>query len=267
MESDGCWNEPVRYDPESEEETAMSVTVTQTPQTNRAMTDPRLAWSLKLVVAIWLTAAVGRLLTPLLQTILPTLTAEVTAWPALVLYVIGGLSLAAVLARRSGPAAVGLSGGLLRRSLLWGAAIGVVLMLLDWINTYAYYRAGNPPMAEMERLLVELRLIVLFPALTLAEELLWRGMLARGLQDAGMNRHLIVVLTTMAYAVNHFFVAPVGVTEQALMTMMALPIGIIGGYLTLATRNVSGALVLHLLTLVSMIVDIYWMPALAAMGR
>jgi uncharacterized protein len=229
--------------------------------------DPRLAMSLKLVAAIWLTAVLARLAAPLLQALWPPITPELTAWPALLVYVIGSLALAVVLVRRSGGwESVGLRGGALRRSLAWGFSIGVVLMALDWFNTYSYYRAGNGPMVEMERLLVELRLIVLFPALTLAEELLWRGILARGLQDAGMNRHLIVALTTAAYAVNHFFVAPVGVTEQALMTMMALPIGIIGGYLTLATRNVSGALLLHLLTVVSMIVDIYWMPALAAMG-
>jgi hypothetical protein len=106
-------------------------------------------------------------------------------------------------------------------------------------------------MAEMGRLPVELRLIGLFPALTPAEELLWRGMPSPALQDVG----------------SPFFVAPVGVAEQALMTMTALPIGLRGGYLTPAAGNVSGALVLHLLPLVSMIVDIDGMPAPAAMGR
>lgn len=254
--------------PAAEMESMMRSTAMQASHTQPWAADPRLGWSLKLVAAIWLTAVAARLTAPLLQPALPAFSVESAAWPSLVLYVIGSLALAAAVYRRSGSlAAVGLGGGLLRRSLVWGAVIGTVLMGLDWINTYAYYRAGNPPMAEMEHLLRELRLIYLFPALTLAEELLWRGLIARGLQDAGLNRHLIVLLTTAAYAVNHFFVAPVGVTEQALMALMALPIGIVGGYLTLATRNVGGSLLLHLLTVVSMVVDIYWMPALAAIGR
>jgi hypothetical protein len=37
----------------------MSMPVPQTPQTHRVMTDPRLAWSLKLVAAIRLTAVVS----------------------------------------------------------------------------------------------------------------------------------------------------------------------------------------------------------------
>jgi len=44
---------------------------------------------------------------------------------------------------------------------------------------------------------------------------------------------------------------------------MALPIGVIGGYLVLRTRNVWAAVWLHGLSLVAMVADIFIIPGLA----
>lgn len=115
-------------------------------------------------------------------------------------------------------------------------------------------------MAQMEEILIGMRLVFFFPLLVLAEEFLWRGILLSGLHDAGINRHLAVLLTTAAYALNHFAVAPVGMVERAMMAAMGLPIGIAGGYLVLKTRNVWAAVALHGLTMISMIVDIFVIP-------
>jgi len=80
--------------------------------------------------------------------------------------------------------------------------------------------------------------------------------------EKGFNPHITVLLTTMLYALNHFAVAPVGIKERALMAMMAVPIGVLGGYLVLNTRNVWGSVIVHMITMVSMLIDIFVIPQL-----
>ena len=211
----------------------------------------RLRLSLGLVGAVWLLGLVGHF-TPL------------TEWPALFLYVLGALFLTLRYCSRANAwQRVGLTRRNLGQAVRWGGLIGVALMLMDWGNTYMYYRAGNPPMAEMQTILVQMGFIYLFPVLVLAEEFLWRGLLLSALRDRGTNLHLAVALTTLAYAVNHYAVAPVGLTERGLMAIMALPIGILGGYLTLRFRNLWVAVIIHMCTFVSMVVDIFVLPWLA----
>jgi membrane protease YdiL (CAAX protease family) len=211
----------------------------------------RLRAVLILVGAIWGAGLLGHF-TPLAE------------WPALLLYVLGSIALAVVHCRREHAwRSVGITRSKLRRALFWGALIGGALMLLDWINPWLYYRAGNRPMVEMESILVDQRLILLFPILVLAEGFLWRGMALSALRDLGWNSHLAVALTTLAYALNHFAVAPVGMVERGMMALMALPIGILGGYLVWRLRNVLAAVTVHMLTFLSMTVDIFIMPGLA----
>ena len=80
--------------------------------------------------------------------------------------------------------------------------------------------------------------------------------------ERGVNKHLTVFLTTVFYVVNHFAVAPVGMKERALMGMMAFPIGIFGGYLVLKTRNLWGSVLVHMITMLSMMLDIFVIPQL-----
>lgn len=207
--------------------------------------------ALGLVGAVWALGLVGHV-TPL------------TEWPALVLYVLGSIGLTLWYCRRyQAWRAIGLTGVNLRSALLWGGLIGAALMLVDLANTFVYYRGGGAPLAEMERILVGMRLAVLFPLLVLAEEWLWRGILFAGLLARGLNRHLVVLITTALYMLNHYAVAPVGLPERGLMALMALPIGIVGGYLVLRTRNVWAGVALHGLTMVSMLLDVFVLPALA----
>ena len=117
-------------------------------------------------------------------------------------------------------------------------------------------------MAGMEFLLVNRSLLILFPVLILAEEFLWRGIMFSSMIERGFNKHLTVFLTTIFYVVNHFAVAPVGFKERALMGMMAFPIGIFGGYLVLKTRNLWGSVLVHIITMLSMILDIFLIPQL-----
>jgi membrane protease YdiL (CAAX protease family) len=216
----------------------------------RAEAERRLRATLILVLAIWGAGLAGHF-TPLAE------------WPALFLYVLGSIALALVHCQREDAwRSVGISRENLRGALLWGGIIGGGLMLLDWINTWLYYRAGNPPMVEMESILVDQRLILLFPVLVVAEEFLWRGMALSALRDRGWNKHKAVAVTTLAYALNHFAVAPVGMMERGMMAMMALPIGILGGYLVWRLRSVWVSVVLHMLTFLSMTVDIFVIPGL-----
>lgn len=185
-------------------------------------------------------------------------------WPALVVYVLGSIGLTIWYCRRYAAwQALGITRRNLRAALLWGGLIGGALMLLDMGNTFVYYRSGGAPLAEMERILVGMRLAYLFPLLVLAEEWLWRGMLFAGLLARGVNRHLVVLITTLLYMANHYAVAPVGMAERGLMAIMALPIGLMGGYLVLRTRNTWAAVALHALTMVSMLADVFVLPALA----
>ncbi|MDP8304906.1 MAG: CPBP family intramembrane metalloprotease [Candidatus Chlorobium antarcticum] len=210
----------------------------------------RFSLSFALVGLIWISGLTGHF-TPLGE------------WPALFVYVIGSLGLAIFLGRTAvDRQSIWLAGGNAGRSLFWGALAGAVLFLMDITNTILYYKSGGAPMVEMETLLVHRSLLYLFPLLILAEEFLWRGVMFSSMIEKGFNPHITVLLTTMLYALNHFAVAPVGIKERALMAMMAVPIGVLGGYLVLNTRNVWGSVIVHMITMVSMLIDIFVIPQL-----
>ncbi|NNJ09236.1 CPBP family intramembrane metalloprotease [Chloroflexales bacterium ZM16-3] len=225
--------------------------ITSSSSTDRPEPERRLRLGLALVGAIWLLGLLSHF-TPLRE------------WPATFLYVLGSLALVLGYCWRNDAwQKLYITRHNLRAALLWGGGLGVALALMDLSNTFMYYRSGGAPMAQMETILVGLGLIYLFPVLVLAEEFLWRGLLLSALRDRGVNSHLSVLITTALYALNHYAVAPVGMFERSLMAIMALPIGIIGGYLVLRTRNVWASVAIHMLTFVSMVLDITLMPMLA----
>jgi membrane protease YdiL (CAAX protease family) len=210
----------------------------------------RFTQSYALMAAIWILGLVGHF----------TILQE---WPALFLYVLGSIGLVVWRGRSFGEwQEMFLAGGDLRKSLLWGGVVGFVLFAMDVMNTVLYYKNGGPPMMEMQNILVNKSLLFLFPVLVLAEEFLWRGIMFSAMIEKGFNKHLTVFLTAMFYVVNHFAVAPVGMKERALMAMMAFPIGIFGGYLVLKTRNVWGSVLVHMITMLSMMLDIFVIPQL-----
>lgn len=206
--------------------------------------------SFSLMAAIWLLGLAGHF-TPFQE------------WPALFLYVIGSIGLVLYRGKTTGEwKEMYLAGGDLKKSLLWGGIAGALLFGMDIINTVIYYKNGGAPMAGMEFLLVNRSLLYLFPVLVLAEEFLWRGIMFSSMIERGFNKHLTVFLTAIFYVINHFAVAPVGMKERALMGMMAFPIGIFGGYLVLKTRNVWGSVLVHMITMLSMMLDIFVIPQL-----
>ncbi len=206
--------------------------------------------SFALMGAIWILGLVGHF-TPLLE------------WPALALYVIGSISLVLYRGKTGGEwQEMYLAGGDLRKSLLWGGIAGFVLFAMDIINTVLYYKNGGAPMSGMQFILVNRSFLYFFPVLVLAEEFLWRGIMFSAMIERGFNKHLTVFLTAIFYVINHFAVAPVGMKERALMAMMAFPIGILGGYLVLKTRNVWGSVLVHMITMLSMMLDIFVIPQL-----
>jgi len=206
--------------------------------------------SFALMAAIWLLGLAGHF-TPFQE------------WPALFLYVIGSIGLVLYRGKTTGEwKEMYLAGGDLKKSLLWGGIAGALLFGMDIINTVIYYKNGGAPMAGMEFLLVNRSLLYLFPVLVLAEEFLWRGIMFSSMIERGFNKHLTVFLTAIFYVINHFAVAPVGMKERALMGMMAFPIGIFGGYLVLKTRNVWGSVLVHMITMLSMMLDIFVIPQL-----
>ena len=210
----------------------------------------RLKLSFGLMGLIWITGFIGHF-TPWME------------WPALYLYLFG--SIGVVLFRGNNYSdwtKMYLAGGDLKKSLVWGGIAGGILFVMDIMNTVMYYKNGGTPMAEMEILLVGKSLIYFFPVLILAEEFLWRGIMFSSMIDRGVNGHLTVFLTAIFYTLNHFAVAPVGMYERALMAMMAVPIGIIGGYIVLKTKNIWGCVLLHSMTMVSMVLDIFVIPKL-----
>ncbi len=212
--------------------------------------ESRLVLSFGLMALIWIAGFIGHF-TPLME------------WPALALYVIGSIGIVLYRGNRYGDwEKMYLAGGNLKKSLIWGAIAGGVLFLMDVTNTVIYYKSGGTPMAEMEILLVGRSLIYLFPVLILAEEFLWRGIMFSSMIGRGFNGHLTVFLTAIFYTVNHFAVAPVGMFERALMAMMAFPIGIVGGYIVLKSKNVWGSVLLHMITMISMMLDIFVIPRL-----
>lgn len=184
-------------------------------------------------------------------------------WPALALYVLGSIGLVLYRGKTSGEwQEMYLAGGDLRKSLLWGGIAGVLLFSMDVMNTVIYYKNGGVPMTGMQFILVNRSLLYFFPVLVLAEEFLWRGIMFSSMIERGFNKHLTVFLTTLFYVINHFAVAPVGMKERALMGMMAFPIGIFGGYLVLKTRNLWGSVLVHMITMLSMMLDIFVIPQL-----
>ncbi len=206
--------------------------------------------SFGLMALIWIAGFIGHF-TPLLE------------WPALFIYVIGSLGLVLYRGKTYGEwPQMYLAGGNLRGSLKWGAIAGLSLFAMDLFNTVLYYKNGGAPMSGMEFILVNQSMLVLYPVLVLAEEFLWRGIMFSALIERGINKHLVVALTTLFYVVNHFAVAPVGMKERALMGMMALPIGVIGGYIALKNKNVWGSVLVHMITMISMILDLFVIPKL-----
>ncbi len=210
----------------------------------------RLTLSFSLMGAIWIVGLIGHF-TPLLE------------WPALFLYLFGSIGLVLYRGNKLGEwQQMYLSGGNLGKSLKWGGIAGAVLFAMDIINTVMYYKNGGAPMAGMEFILVNGSLLYFFPILILAEEFLWRGIMFSAMIERGVNKHLTVFLTTIFYVLNHFAVAPVGMQERALMGMMAFPIGILGGYLVLKTKNIWGSVLVHITTMLSMVLDIFVIPQL-----
>ena len=206
--------------------------------------------SFGLMAAIWILGLAGHF-TPLQE------------WPALALYVLGSIGLVLWRGKAKGEwTEMYLGGGDLKKSLLWGGIAGGLLFCMDVGNTVMYYKNGGAPMAGMQFLLVNRSLLYLFPVLILAEEFLWRGIMFSAMIEKGFNKHLTVFLTTIFYVVNHFAVAPVGFKERALMGMMAFPIGIFGGYLVLKTKNLWGSVLVHMITMISMMLDIFLIPQL-----
>lgn len=231
---------------------AISSSPSATPSSSElGLREKDLQLCVALICAIWLLGFAGHF-TPLKE------------WGALFLYVIGSLALVLWYGKRfQAFEQIFLTRQNLSKALLWLSLIGSVLFLMDVGNTYFYYKKGGEPMKEMQTILVDMGFLYLFPVLILAEEFLWRGLFFSALLRRGMNRHLVVALTTLLYMLNHYAVAPVGFYERSLMAMMALPIGIAGGYLVLKTRNVWAGVWLHFLTMISMTLDIFLIPAIA----
>ncbi len=208
----------------------------------------RLAFGL--TALIWIVGLAGHF-TPLLE------------WPALMIYVLGAIGVVLWRGWRNGEwAEMYLAGGDLAKSLKWGGIAGVILFVMDIVNTVMYYKKGGPPMGDMLGILVNMNFLYLFPVLVLAEEFLWRGLMLSSMVQKGINPHLSVFVTAMCYVVNHFAVAPVGMRERAMMAMMAFPIGILGGYIVLRSKNVWGSVLVHMVTMVSMALDIFVIPNL-----
>ena len=214
-------------------------------------TQKRLQLSFILAIGIWVVSGLGYF-TPLAE------------WPALALYVLGGIGLVVWYGKTTGEwKEMYLAGGDFKRSLFWGGLVGGGLFIMDIAMAFVAHemRAGDS-MAQMERILVGMKMLYFFPVLILAEEFLWRGIMFSALIDRGMNKYLVVAITTFLYMINHIAVAPVAMMERAMMAMMALPIGIVGGLIVMKTRNVWGAVLLHMITMISMIIDIFVVPKL-----
>ncbi|HWQ26990.1 MAG TPA: type II CAAX endopeptidase family protein [Chlorobaculum sp.] len=203
-----------------------------------------------LTALIWVAGLVGHF-TPLLE------------WPALAIYVLGSIGVVVWRGKSRGEwAEMYLAGGDLKKSLKWGGIAGIILFSMDVFNTVMWYKSGKPPMNDMVSILVNMNFLYFFPVLVLAEEFLWRGLMLSAMIEKGVNKHITVFVTAMFYVVNHFAVAPVGMKERALMAMMAFPIGILGGYIVLKSKNVWGSVLVHMVTMLSMVLDIFVIPEL-----
>jgi membrane protease YdiL (CAAX protease family) len=216
-----------------------------------ALADRQLKLAAGLVGAIWASGLVGHY-------------TRLKEWPGVYLYVLGTFGLTRYMAKQyKSSKPLYLTDENLKAALTWGGLVGTVLFASDVGNTFMYYRRGGPPMKEMEEILVRQKFLALFPVLIVAEEFLWRGVLLSALIEKGVNKHAAVALTNFLYTVNHFFVAPVGLKEKALMAGMAVPIGFANGYMTLKTKNLWSGVLNHMLTMVSMTLDLFVIPKLA----
>jgi membrane protease YdiL (CAAX protease family) len=206
----------------------------------------RLKQTLLLVGAIWLLGALGG--------VRPEAT-----WAALGLYVLGSLILLAWRTLGCSEAeAVFLRGPGLRDSLLWGGGAGLALLLAGLLALPAMRAAmpagdGSFPLEAIKGLLFDHGLILLLPVLVLAEEGLWRGLLLSALRGNGMAEAIAITLSTLAFMVNHLAVAPLALVERGMLALMALPLGLMSAVLTVRTRVLWGAALLHLLVMGAML--------------
>lgn len=215
------------------------------PSSGSESLNARFTQSFGLMAAIWLLGLVGHF-TPLQE------------WPALFLYVVGSIGLVLYRGKKNGEwQEMYLAGGDLKKSLKWGVIAGTLLLLVAMMNTVMMKsQNGTEMMSGMEYLLVNRSLLYLYPILVIAEEFLWRGIMLSAMIEKGFNKHLTVFLTTLFFLLNHLAVAPVGMIERVMMAMMAFPLGIIGGYIVVNTRNVWGSVLVHMLVMTSMIAAI-----------
>lgn len=204
--------------------------------------DQRFLLSFGLMAAIWITGLVGHF-TPLRE------------WPALVLYVLGSIGIVLYRGMRYQEwSDMYLTGGNYWKSIILGCVTGGLLFFMALFNTHNHYLNGGSAMQEMEAILNHPFFYGMFPVLVLAEEFMWRGIMASSLAAKEVNRHIVVLVTTLFFALNHFAVAPVGINERFLMAIMALPLGVIGGYISIVTRNLWGSVILHMLSMISMFI-------------
>jgi membrane protease YdiL (CAAX protease family) len=112
---------------------------------------------------------------------------------------------------------------------------------------------GSFPLEAMQGLLFGNRLLLLLPVLVLAEEGLWRGLLLSALQGIGMPEATAITISTLAFMANHLAVAPLALAERGMLALMALPLGLMSAVLTVRTRVLWGAVLLHLLVMGAML--------------
>jgi membrane protease YdiL (CAAX protease family) len=181
-------------------------------------------------------------------------------WVALALYVCGSPLLTLAAARGGGAwRDLSLAGPGWRSSLAWGLGLGAGLAAVAWLGMGAMGVEGSAaggaavPMAAMAELLFGQRLVFLLPLLVVAEEFLWRGLLPAALTGRGIGEGAALALTTLGYALVHLAVAPVPLAGRAMMAAMALPLGLLAGFLTVRTGSLWGAVALHLLVMGSMV--------------
>ncbi|WJW69284.1 CPBP family intramembrane metalloprotease [Candidatus Chlorohelix allophototropha] len=211
--------------------------------------DKRLKMVGGLVGAIWASGAIGHF-------------TKLKEWPALFLYVFGSFGLAAYLGKKqNGWKDIYITKDNIGKATALGLIGGSILFISDVGNTYVYYKRGGAVMEEMENILVKQKMMYLFPVLIFAEEFLWRGIMISALKDKKVSTGKSLMLTTLPYALNHFFVAPVSFKERALMAgPMAIPIGFIAGYLTNKTKNTWTGVIIHMMTMFSMLLDVFVIP-------
>ncbi|MDX2128119.1 MAG: CPBP family intramembrane glutamic endopeptidase [Chloroherpetonaceae bacterium] len=218
--------------------------------TSETAADRRLKYSLELMLTVWVLGFIGHF-TPLKE------------WPALFLYVLGAIGLAFYVARLEGswkPSFI--TSENFGEVLKWSLSIGFFLFAMDIVNTFFYLKRGGAPMGQMEEILVGMNFLYLFPILIIGEEFLWRGLMLSSLLERGMNKHWAILLTTLLFVVNHFAVAPVGFKERGMLAMMALPLGIINGYVIAKTKNVWAGVLIHGISMLAMVIDIFVIPRL-----